>query len=196
MNSTSCQSTLSSTPPCHTADRIDFYFLACSYVFVFFRTVSGPFTMPGIHALPRSSGTSNSSRGANSQVWRKNWLQMAPPSKVSTQLIRQWNWFKTEKKGDNSIKIDRELWDCCRAPMYDTTCPVSNVGQGVSKCCVLNSPGTKWARLISFVSSSWVRRVHQCVCSKYVAAVSAVSIHISNHDQLRWPVVCKSVIFV
>lgn len=73
--------------------------------------------------------------------------------------------------------------------MYDMTCPVSNVSQGVSKCCVLNSQGTKCARLISFVLSSWVRSVHPCVSSKYVVPVSVVSIHVSNHNQLRLPCV-------
>ena len=39
-NSTSCQSTLSSTSPWHTADLIDFLFRSFSYAFGFFRTPS------------------------------------------------------------------------------------------------------------------------------------------------------------
>jgi len=43
INSTSCQSTLSSTSPWHTADRIDFlFFRSSSYAFGFFRTASSP----------------------------------------------------------------------------------------------------------------------------------------------------------
>ena len=45
VNSTSCQSTLSSTSPWHTADRIDFlFFRSSSYAFDFFCTASNPFT--------------------------------------------------------------------------------------------------------------------------------------------------------
>ena len=45
INSTSCQSTLSSTSPWHTAGRIDFlFFRSSSYAFGFFRTASNPFT--------------------------------------------------------------------------------------------------------------------------------------------------------
>ena len=44
MNSASCQSTLSSTSPWHTADRIDFLFSGHLLMLVFFRAASSPFT--------------------------------------------------------------------------------------------------------------------------------------------------------
>ena len=66
INSTSCQSTLSSTSPWHTADRIDF--LSSGHLLMLFVSSAQlqPFhkslgSLPKNRALPRSSSTSNNS---------------------------------------------------------------------------------------------------------------------------------------
>ena len=71
INSTSCQSTLSSTSPWHTADRIDFlFFRSSSYAFGFFRTASNPFTnllvlCPKIAPCPEAAAQATTAAAAN-----------------------------------------------------------------------------------------------------------------------------------
>ena len=74
LNSTSCQSTLSSTSPWHTADRIDFFFRSFQVIFLCFWFL--PHSFQPLHkslgsllksrALPRTSSTSNNSSSSSS----------------------------------------------------------------------------------------------------------------------------------
>ena len=70
INSTSCQSTLSSTSPRHTADRIDFFFQVIFLCFWFLPRSFQPFhkslgSLPKNRALPRSSSSSNNSSSSS-----------------------------------------------------------------------------------------------------------------------------------
>ena len=74
INSTSCQSTLSSTSPWHTADRIDFFPRSFQIIFLCFWFLPHSFqplhkslgSLPKSRALPRISSSSNNSSGSSS----------------------------------------------------------------------------------------------------------------------------------
>ena len=83
-NSTSCQSTLSSTSPWHTADRIDFLFSGHLLMLVFFPRSFQPFhkclgSLPKNRALPRSSSTSNNS-SSSSRPSSRPWQSLSKTS--------------------------------------------------------------------------------------------------------------------
>ena len=70
IHSTSCQSTLSSTSPWHTADRIDFLFQVIFLCFWFLPHSFQPFhkslgSLPKNRAVPRSSRTSNNNSSSS-----------------------------------------------------------------------------------------------------------------------------------
>ena len=113
INFISCQSTLSSTSPWHTADRIDFLFSGHLLMLVFFPRSFQPFhkclgSLPKNRALPRSSSTSNSSSSSSSSSSRLSSRPLQSLSKTSPGWVLtgcNLNEVRTRcKRGPNEVR--------------------------------------------------------------------------------------------
>ena len=111
INSTSCQSTLSSTSPWHTADRIDFL---CFWSWFLPRSFQ-PFpkslgSLPKNRALPRSSSTSNNSSSSRPSSRPLQSLSKTSPGWVLTGC--NFNEVRTRcERGPNEVR-NQILGDC------------------------------------------------------------------------------------
>ena len=110
INSTSCQSTLSSTSPWHTADRIDFLFSrSSSYAFGFFRTASSPFTnllvlCPKTAPCPEAAAQATTAAAAD---------QAADHCKAFPKPLRAGFWLAAiltrSERGANEVQTRSEI---------------------------------------------------------------------------------------